>query len=358
MKIGVIGVGGHGRGRHLAPYKRLEAQGLIEVAAVADINEERAKSAAKDFSVPHYYKDYAEMLQKEDLDGVSVVTPSGLHGEVGKQVLLSGVSALIDKPLAPSLSEATELVEIAKDKGATLMVGYWSRFSPALQYAISLGPSGYFGKVFFSYASILRRRGIPGIPTFIDDKLSGGKGAIFDIGCYLIDALLAVTGFPEPVSVSGRAFTVFGNKQDEINMNWGRWDPSTFKLDDYSVGFVKFADESTAFVESSWASNLPIQGEVSLLRVQGDNGGIEARGDEALRSITLSSKLNSKVLDSTPTLNKVDESYEMARAFVESIRTKNPPVTGEQSLKLHAIVDGIYESTKLGKEVEVHVPKV
>jgi len=358
MRVGVIGVGGHGKGRHLAPYKKLQDKGQVEVVAVADVNEERAREAAKQFSVPRYYKDYIKMLDQEDLDAVSVVTPSGLHAQVAKQVVSRGVNALVDKPLAPSLKEAVEVATAAKDHNAVLMVGYWSRFSPWLQEAISLREKGYFGKLFFSYASILRRRGIPGVPTFIDEKLSGGKGAMFDIGCYLVDAALAVMGFPRPVSVMGSAYTAFGNQEDETKMNWGSWDPKSFKLDDYTVGLVKFEDGSTAFLEASWASNLPIKGEVSLLRVQGDKAGIEGRGDEALRSLVKSYKEGGKVMDSQVDLEPVDESLEMIAAFVKSVEDKRPPVTAEQSLILHAIIDGIYESSAKKREVELQIPAI
>ncbi|MDP7976232.1 Gfo/Idh/MocA family protein [Tardisphaera saccharovorans] len=354
-RVGIIGVGGHGVGRHLVPYKKLEE---VEVVAVADLNEERAKQVSQKYGVPNYYRDYREMLEREDLDAVSVVTPSGLHAEIAKVVAQYGVNLLVDKPLAPNLDAAVDAAVTARDHNAVLMVGYWSRFSPWLQHAISLREKGFFGKFFFSYASILRRRGIPGSPTFIDEKLSGGKGALFDIGCYSLDSMLSILGFPKPVRVTGHAYTVFGNKEEETKMNWGTWDHKNFRLDDYSAGFITFEDGSSAIIEASWASNLPIKGEVSNLRVQGDMGGVQGAGDESLKSLIASSKSEGKVYDEEVKLQPVDEAFEMIKAFVQSLSSKQPPVTAQQSLVLHAIIDAVYKSSELKKEVEVEVPPI
>jgi len=359
MKVGVIGVGGHGTSRHLTQYKALQGSGEdLEVVAVADSNGARAEAVARRFDVPRFYSSHQQMLDSEELDAVSVVTPTGLHARIAADVLRRGVAVLVDKPMASSLEEAVTVAQAAHDSRAVLMVGYWSRFSPALRYAVGLREEGFYGKIFFSQASMLRRRGIPGIPTFIDPVLSGGKGALLDIGCYAIDALLAIAGFPTPVRVSGRAYTVFGNQQDESRMGWGSWEASSFSLDDYAAGYVSFEDGSSAFLEASWASNLPFQGENLLIRVQGDAGGVEGRGDEAVRHITLSSKLKGVVTDTQPSLGRVDEATEMIRSFVRAVRTGVPEVTADQSLKLHAIIDGVYESSKSKKEVEVVVPEI
>ncbi|MGC8601269.1 MAG: Gfo/Idh/MocA family protein [Thermoprotei archaeon] len=357
VNIGIIGVGGHGVGRHLVPYKKLENED-VHVIAVADIDEEKAKQVSQKYGIPSYYKDYREMLEAEDLDAVSVVTPSGLHAEVGKVVAQHGVNLLVDKPLAPNLDAAVDLAVTAHDHNAVLMVGYWSRFSPWLQHAISLMEKGFFGRFFFSYSSILRRRGIPGSPTFIDERLSGGKGALFDIGCYALDSMLAIMGFPTPLRVAGHAYTMFGNKEEETRMNWGTWDHKRFKLDDYSVGLITFENEGSALLEASWASNLPIKGEISLLRVQGDQGGVEGGGGESLRSLTVSSKSGGKVYDEEVKLQPVDEAFEMIKAFIQSLKTRRPPVTAEQSLILHAIIDAVYRSSEIKKEVEVEVPSI
>ena len=355
VRVAVIGVGGHGRGRHLIPYTKLPN---VEVVAVADINPKRAEEVGREFKVK-YYTDYMEMIEKENPDAVSVVTPTGLHAKVAKDALSKGVHVLVDKPLGANLGEVVDVVRTAKAKGKILMVGYWSRFSPALRFGLDAVEDGLLGKPYFAYGYLVRRRGIPGSPTFIDKQLSGGRGALLDIGCYILDNLLALLKFPRPISASGMTYTKFGRNPEEVKFNWGSWDPSKFELEDYAVGFVRFEGDLTMFVEVGWAANVSHTGEVGVLRILGDKGGIEARGHEALTEISLHSRTRNFLYDTKPVLGNVDMALEMVRAFIDSIiQGKEPPVTGYQSVVLHAIMDAIYESAQKGTEVKVTIPEI
>jgi len=357
VRVAVIGVGGHGRHRHLAPLARLQQ---VEVVAVADINKARADSVASEYRV-RSYTDYREMLERERPDAVSIATPTGLHARVALDAIRSGAHVLVDKPLGTSLGEVVEVVSEAKRLKRVLMVGYWSRFSPALGYAVELREEGALGDIYVAYAYLVRRRGIPGSPTFVDRGLAGG-GALLDIGCYAIDNALAIMGFPKPVSVSGAVYTKFGRNPEEVRFNWGSWDPSKFDLEDYAVGLVKFENGATMLLEVGWAANVSHAGEELRLRVLGDKGGIEAVGHEAIVDISFHSRTKRYLYDAKPVMRRAspeDMAYEMARSFIEAVlRGGDPPVTGYQSLLVHAIIDGIYESARRGEEVRVKIPEV
>lgn len=354
----MIGVGGHGRNRHLVHYMRLPG---VEVVAVADIDRDRLDRVSSEFRVRGYL-DYVEMLDKERPDAVSVVTPTGLHAEVAVEAIRRGAHVLVDKPLAHSLGEALRVVSEAKHRGRILMVGYWSRFSPALGYAIELRDGGALGGVYATYAYLMRRRGIPGKATFIDRRLSGGGGALLDIGCYAIDNALAIMGFPKPVSAFGAIYTKFGRNPDEVRFNWGSWDPSSFELEDYAVGIVMFDNGASMLIEVGWAANVSHHGEEMRLRILGDRGGIEAIGHEAITDISFHSRSERYLYDAKPVLRKTspDEmSFEMVKAFVDSVLgNREPPVTGEQSILVHAIIDAIYESARKGGEVRIRIPQI
>lgn len=355
VRVGVIGVGGHGRGRHLIPYTKLPN---VEVVAVADVNPARAEAVGREFKVK-YYTDYMEMLDKENLDAVSIVTPTGLHAKVAKDALSKGVHVLVDKPLGANLSEVVDVVRTAKSRGKILMVGYWSRFSPALRFGLEAVENGLVGEPYVAYGYLVRRRGIPGSPTFIDKTLSGGRGALLDIGCYILDNLLALMKFPRPVAVSGAVYTKFGRNPEEVKFNWGSWDPGKFELEDYAVGFVKFSNGASMLLEVGWAANVSHVGEVGIYRVLGDKGGLEGRGHEALTEISLHSRTSNFLYDTKPVLGNVDMPLEMVRAFIDSIiNNREPPTTGYQSIIIHSIIDAIYESAARGGEVKVTLPEV
>lgn len=353
IRYGVIGVGGHGKNRHLIPLTKLSE---VEIVAVSDINRQRCEEVASQFKVK-CYQDYMEMLDKEGLDAVSIVTPTGLHSKIAIDVLNKGVNVLVDKPLGANLEEVINVVKAAKRRGSKLMIGYWSRFSPALQFGKEIMENGLLGEPYIAYGYLVRRRGIPGIPTFIDKSLSGGRGALLDIGCYVLDNLLTLLRFRKPLSIMGKVYTKFGNREDEVKFNWGNWNAKEFSLDDYAVGYVRLEGEISLILEVGWAANVSHNEEKGYIRVLGDKGGLEGIGNEAILDISFHERTKNFLIDTKPVLKKVDMALEMIKAFVKSIiEDTNPLVSGEESIILHSIIDGIYKSSEENKEVKISLP--
>jgi len=355
VRVGVIGVGGHGRSRHLIPLLRTPG---ASVAAICDTDQGTLEMVAREFNLPHY-SDFREMIEKESLEAVSIATPSGLHHRIALSCIRMGVHVLVDKPLGASLQEVVEVVRAANHAKKVLMVGFWSRFSPALRYGVEVLESGGLGEPYFAYGYLVRRRGIPGKPTFIDRELSGGRGVLLDIGCYTLDNLLTLTGFRRPVSACGGVYTKFGRDPEEVKFNWGWWDASSFELEDFAAGFVRFEGGLTMMIETAWAANVSHRGEVGRIRVLGDKGGIEAEGHEALAEIGYFSRTRSFLTDTKPVLPSRDLPLEMTKAFIGSVlEGSEPPVTGWQSVILHSIIDAIYHSAATGSEARIEVPEV
>ncbi|MEM0445488.1 MAG: Gfo/Idh/MocA family oxidoreductase [Nitrososphaerota archaeon] len=355
VRVGVIGVGGHGRGRHLIPLTRTPN---ARVVAVCDTDQATLNRVCQEFHVAGY-TDFREMIERESLEAVSIATPSGLHYRIAVECLRRGVHALVDKPLGASLQEVVEVVRASVHANKVLMVGFWSRFSPALRYGLELVETGMLGEPYYAYGYLVRRRGIPGKPTFIDKELSGGRGVLLDIGCYMLDNILALTGFRKPVSASGAVYTKFGRDPEEIKFNWGTWDPGKFELEDFAAGFVKFENGMSLALETAWAANVSHREEVGRLRILGDKGGVEAEGHEALQGIGYYSRTKHFLFDSKPILPNADLPLEMTKAFIKSITEGvEPPVTGWQSVILHSIIDAIYESSSTGKEVRITLPGI
>ena len=101
-----------------------------ELAGVADVNPERAGQLAREFNT-QADPDYRELLPL--VAAVRVAVPTSAHFEVVRDALAAGLQVLVEKPLAVTVAEADELVALAREKRAILMVGHLERFNSAME---------------------------------------------------------------------------------------------------------------------------------------------------------------------------------------------------------------------------------
>ncbi len=126
VRVGVVGVGYVGH-HHARIYSELPG---VELVGVVDIDEARLQELKARHSV-HLCRDYRELLGK--VDAVSVAVPTLLHYPIAKEFLEFGVDVLVEKPIAQSLAQADELVEIAKAGDRIFQVGHIERFNGAVK---------------------------------------------------------------------------------------------------------------------------------------------------------------------------------------------------------------------------------
>src|SRR5690606_21891324 len=124
LKVGVIGCGSISRWRHLLEYA---ANQQVEIVAVCDIVEERAKEMAEEYNATAY-KDYETMLSEADLDVVSVCTPHYLHAPMSTASSNAGMHVLSEKPMATSYEHALDMTAAAEKNGNKLMISPTQRF--------------------------------------------------------------------------------------------------------------------------------------------------------------------------------------------------------------------------------------
>jgi predicted dehydrogenase len=136
VRVAVAGAGAFGR-NHLRVYRELETagQGVALVAAV-ETDPTRAADAAAKYEIP-VYSSVEELLAargNSDLkvDAASVAVPTVHHRAVASALLDAGLDLLVEKPLAATLSEADELIELAEKGNRILQPGHLERFNPAV----------------------------------------------------------------------------------------------------------------------------------------------------------------------------------------------------------------------------------
>ncbi|MEZ6126683.1 MAG: Gfo/Idh/MocA family oxidoreductase [Planctomycetaceae bacterium] len=139
LRMAVVGVGSLGQ-HHAA---KLAGFDDVELVGVADPGEQHGRLVA-DRCDTAWYRSARQL--PDDLDGVVIATPTKFHPEAASQFLEAGIPTFVEKPLAASLSEARQLMDLANRHGAILQVGHIERFNPAFQLARSaVGTHCIFG---------------------------------------------------------------------------------------------------------------------------------------------------------------------------------------------------------------------
>ena len=134
IRIAVLGAGSHSSGNHGPALRTFVAQnpGVVELAAVCDLDEAKARGYAEEFGFANIYTDMDRMLGEEQLDGLVAVTPIALTEELAGVLLPHGIPLVIEKPPGENSEATRRLLAVAEESGTPHMISFNRRFSPAL----------------------------------------------------------------------------------------------------------------------------------------------------------------------------------------------------------------------------------
>jgi predicted dehydrogenase len=183
LRVGVLGCGVIAQTVHLNVLQRLPE---VEIAAIADSDEERRREAANQVKTARAYADYREVFQDKQVDAVIICLPTGLHCEAALQAMESGKHLYLEKPLAASKEDCVKILHAWEKSGLVGMIGFNYRFHPLYQEAHRILATGDVGKilavrsVFSGFAE--------GLPVWKRTRGSGG-GVLLDLGSHHIDLL-------------------------------------------------------------------------------------------------------------------------------------------------------------------------
>ncbi len=342
VRIGFVGAGGIARGQS----EYLKKVPGARVFAVADINPAAVADFKKLYNPEHTFLDWRQMLALPGLDAVSVCTPNKLHCEPTVAALKAGKPVLVEKPMAMNAREAQAMVDAARKAKRLLQIGFQWRFTPAARHLRQRVASGGFGDILFVRCQALRRRGIPSWGVFGRKELQGG-GPMIDIGVHILEMAHAIIGKPRPVSASAACYTYLGNKKPAALCDWGPWDYKTYTVEDLAVGFVRFAGGGTLAIESSFAAH--IEKDIFTLQIMGSKGGATF---DPLQIFTDDQGI---MVNLAPAFTGRGDGFDYKmRHFVECVRDgKTCEAPGEDGLAVQRMLDAIYKSAGLGREVRV-----
>ncbi len=192
FKVGVIGTGFIGPA-HVEALSRLSNTAVV---ALAECSDEIARSKADMLGIEKHYGDYRQLLADDDIQTVHICSPNYLHFEMAKAALVAGKHVICEKPLAISVAEAEELVDLAKKKGLVNAVNFNIRYYPLMRQVRTMVQKGDVGDVLAVQGSYLQDWLFH--PTDYNWRLepeeSGKSRAIADIGSHWMDLVEHITG--------------------------------------------------------------------------------------------------------------------------------------------------------------------
>jgi len=321
-----------------------------QVVACCDILPGRAKTFADEHGIPAAYESVQEMLEKEQLDAVSVVTPDVYHLQPVMQAIDKGLHVMCEKPLASSLEDAKTMAKAAADKGVLTAMNFSYRKNPSTQEASRLVAEGTLGKIIHVEGSYLQDWLSSTIwgdwretPAFLW-RLSvahGSAGVLGDVGVHLYDLAGFVVGDIDKITCTLKTF-------DKGTPQIGEY---VLDANDSMMALAEFSNGAIGTLHASrWATG---QTNTVAIRVYGEKGGLDLnldRPEEDQLRICVGENVKTNTWESVvcpPVPN-------MYMRFIESIvQGRQGQTSFDGAVKVQAYLDASMKAAEKGCSVEI-----
>lgn len=303
---------------HARVYSELDD---VHLVGVSDLDQEAGYMIAQKFNCG-YFQDYRELLNK--VDAVTIAVPTSMHHTIGINAIRAGVHVLMEKPLASTVEEGTELVRAAKDKGLTLAVGHIERHNPVVEQTKKLLMEGKFGNII-----TMTSRRVSNFPSRIRDV-----GVIMDLAVHDIDI--------------ARYFA--GSEVKEIYAAGGTSGKCDYE--DHATIIMKFENGTVGVVDANWLTPMRVREmtltcEKNLIKIDYMNQTIDISSSKLgdLDEMNLY-KLPMEMETVSVGLRKEEPLKLQLKDFIRAIETGSSPlVTGEDGIMAIALAQAALTST-------------
>ena len=350
LRVGVVGMGWAGE-THLKAYQQMPQ---VEVVAVADPREERLLELKQTYSIADVYVDYERLVQRDDIDIVSVCTPNQFHAPVSIAALQAGKHVLCEKPLARSSPEAEQMVRAAMDNDRVLKTAFNHRERGDIQALKQAIDQGDLGRVYHAKASWMRRQGIPGMGGWFTSREMAGGGPLIDLGVHVLDMALYLLGEPEVEAVSAATYAELGPRgRGGRKINTRTMEVGGYEVEDLATAFIRLAGGVTLLLEASWA----VYGRA------GDDFGVTLFGTEGGADVDIKNyawedtlrlyvDVDNEPAVLAPQVTKGEGHLAVVRKFLAAIESGDwEQHCGRDGLRRAQIIDACYQSAAEGREI-------
>lgn len=241
---------------HAEAIRRLEN---AELRAVCDLNLEAARALAEKFGGDPY-SDLAEMLARDDIDVVNILTPSGLHARLGIQCADAGKHVICTKPIDITLEAIDALIAAGERNGVKIAATHQFRSYPVYEKVKRYIDEGRLGRMLYGNAFVPWYRS----DEYYSDGWHGtwkfdGGGALINQSIHYIDLLIWFLG---------QVRVIFGFA-DALAHN--------IETEDLGSAVLKFASGAHGIIQGSTCT---YHGQPARIEVHGTQGNILVVGDE------------------------------------------------------------------------------
>lgn len=317
IKIGIISFAHIHATSYAGALKRIEG---VELVGIMDEDEARGSQYAEQFET-RWFSTLNEFFMQE-IDAVIIASENVHHKEYVIAAALAGKHVLCEKPLAVSIQDAQEMIEVCKANQVLLQTAFPVRFNSSIIRAKEMIENGQLGEVIAVKGT--NRGQCPG-GWFVDINKSGG-GAVLDHTVHVTDILRWIFK-SEVKTVYAEVGEVFTNKH----------------IDDSGIITMQFENGVFASLDCSWSRNetYPIWGDVTL-EIIGSKG--------TLTVDAFNQKLN--VFTNKNGYNHLfwgeDMDEYLIRDFINAIQSgkKEASITGEDGLRALEVALAAYESSR------------
>jgi predicted dehydrogenase len=352
--IGIIGVG-FGAAVHVPAFR---SEGW-DVVAICSRNRDKAQKAAAEARVAGVHTDPMELIRRDDLDAVAIITPPGAHHRLVIAALDTGKHVLCEKPFALDAKQAAEMLAAADKSGRTAMIAHEFRHTPQRAYIRQLVAEGYIGKFQLCTMELFLDRYVTPQPRVLawNAYQSEGGGLLGALGSHYIDGLRF--WFGDIASVKGWLAALRPDVVDAVTGKIVRAETDdTFSL------MLTFRDGGMATMTSSFAVT-PSRG--AKIVVMGDRGTLVAEhpGPNPLEDGVVVASRNGSALQAlatpaqyTPFADARDHRLMAFRLLVRDFtlgveQGRSPAPNFTDGLRCQEVLDAVRESSATGRTVNL-----
>ena len=333
INVGVIGYGYWGPNI----VRNFFATAACTIKAVGDGRPERLSLLAKNFPSIKGVRDAEDVISDKEIDAVVIATPVFTHYKLAKQALTEGKHVLIEKPMTASVTEADELINLAAQKGLTLMADHTFLYTGAVEKMKEIIETGIIGTpLYFDSARI-------NLGLFQPDI-----NVLWDLAPHDISILTyLITEMPESINATGISHT-------------------RNKIENIAYLTVNYQSDFIAHFNCSWSSPVKVRqtligGDKKMIlyndlepseKVRVYDTGYNHKTDEEKTRIMVDYRTGDVYI---PKLSGREALAGVANDFIQSILLKKDPLSNAQlGRSVVRILEASQESIKNnGKEVRI-----
>lgn len=329
LTIGIIGVGRIGR-LHIENLIRFPQ---VKIKTISDIFIDDVKKWAQPIGIEHVTTDYHEIIADPHIQAVFICSPTTTHAQIIKESALAGKAIFCEKPLSFSVAETEEVLNVVKETGVKLQIGFNRRFDHSFQKVKETVEKGIIGETHL--LKITSRDPEPPGKDYI--KNSGGMFMDmsihdFDMARYLIDSEV------EEVYVQGASLI------DPIFKEL--WDVDT------AIIVLKFANGTIGVIDNSRKA---VYGYDQRVEVFGSKGAVSFENDLPTRAVISTAD---GVISEKPKyffLERYEEAYvKEIQSFLEVVmENKDIICNGNDGLQAEYIAKAAKLSLETGQPLKV-----